>query len=103
MIAAVMLLVAFPAGFFLRSYVGANVVYLAAYSWAYSFQGVYLLRYWVGGDYSAYPKKADVLPISYGLVTLGIMLVGFALVRAGHLVAQRRRRHSTTAQPVTVG
>ena len=92
MIAIVTLLVAFPAGYLIRSHLAASVVYLAAYSWAFSFQGIYLLRNWVGGDYSAFPKDPDGPPIPYGLVSLAIMLVGFALVLAGHKVAVRRGR-----------
>lgn len=99
MIAIVTLLVAFPAGYLIRSHIAAALVYLAAYSWAYSFQGVYLLRNWVGGDFSAFDKEPDSVPISYGLVTLTIMLVGFGLVLAGHKVAVRRGRPPRTVCP----
>ncbi len=98
MVAIVTLLVAFPAGYLLRSHLAANVTYLAAYSWAYSFQGVYLLRSWVGGDTSAFPKGPTGSPVGYGVVTLGMMLVGFGLVLAGHRLAARRRRHAVAAQ-----
>jgi hypothetical protein len=92
MIAIVTLLVALPAGYLIRSHLVASVVYLAAYSWAFSFQGIYLQRSWVGGDFSAFPKDPDAVPISYGLVSLGILLVGFILVLAGHKLAVRRGR-----------
>lgn len=97
MIAIVTLLVAFPAGYLIRSHVAASVTYLAAYSWAYSFQGVYLLRNWVGGDRTAFPKDPAAMPLGYGLVTLAIMLVGFSLVFGGHQLAVRRGRVAVAA------
>jgi hypothetical protein len=90
MIAVIVLLVAFPAGFFLRSHLAANITYAIAYLWALTFQGLYLTRSWVGGDTSAFPKNPDTLPISYGLVTAAIFGVGFGLVALGHWVAARR-------------
>ena len=92
MIAIVTLLVAFPAGYLVRSLLAANVTYLAAYSWAFTFQGLYLLRAWVGGDHSAFPRDPEALPLAYGLVSLGVLAVGLALVLGGHRLARRRGR-----------
>lgn len=91
MIALVTLLVAFPVGFALRSHLAANVTYAIAYLWAFTFQGLYLTRAWVGGDSSAFPKDADTLPIEYGVVAAGIFAVGFGLVALGHRLGSRRR------------
>lgn len=92
MIAIVTILLAFPLGFLLRSHLAANTTYAIAYLWAFVFQGVYLTRMWVGGDDSAFPKDADTIPVSYGLVCAAIFGVGFGLVAAGHRV--RARRHA---------
>jgi hypothetical protein len=91
MIAVVTILVAFPCGYFLRTHLAANVAYAVAYLWAFVFQGLYLTRGWVGGDDSAFPKDPDTLPLSYGLVSLGIFGVGLGLVALGRRVGARRR------------
>ncbi len=91
MIAIVTILLAFPLGFFFRSHLNANVAYAVAYLWAFTFQGLYLTRQWVGGDASAFPKDPDNFPLSYGLVAAGIFAVGFGLVALGRKVGSRRR------------
>ena len=90
MIAVVTVLLAFPLGYFLRSHLAANVAYAIAYLWAFTFQGLYLTRSWVGGDDSAFAKDPDALPIEYGLVAAGIFAVGFGLVALGHRLGARR-------------
>ena len=90
MIAVITVLVALPAGYLLRSHLAANVAYAIAYLWAFTFQGLYLTRMWVGGDNSAFAKDADSLPIDYGLVAAGIFAVGFGLVALGHRLGARR-------------
>jgi hypothetical protein len=89
-IAIVTVLLAFPFGYLLRSHLAANVAYAIAYLWAFTYQGLYLIRMWVGGDNSAFEKNPDTMPISYGLVAAGIFAVGFGLVAAGNRVGQRR-------------
>jgi len=90
MIAIVTVLLAFPLGYLLRSHLAANVAYAIAYLWAFTFQGLYLTRMWVGGDNSAFAQDPDALPISYGIVTAGIFAVGFGLVALGHRMRTRR-------------
>ena len=90
MIAAVMVLVALPAGYLLRSHLAANVTYATAYLWAFSFQNLYLSRMWVGGDTSAFPKDADTLPLEYGAVATVVLAVGFGLVALGRRLGARR-------------
>jgi hypothetical protein len=98
MIAIVTVLLAFPLGFFLRSHLAANTAYAIAYLWAFTFQGIYLMRSWVGGDHSAFPKDPDTIPVGYGLVAAAVFIVGFGLVAVGHRVgAGRRSRHSVAA------
>jgi len=87
---AIAALLAFPLGYLIRSHLAANVAFAIAYLWAFTYQGLYLTRAWVGGDHSAFPKEPDVFPVSYGLVTAGIFAVGFGLVALGHRVAARR-------------
>jgi hypothetical protein len=91
MIAIVSLLFAFPAGVFIRSRLAANVTYAIAYLWAFTFQGVYLTREWVGGDASAFPEDPGTLPVAYGLVAAAIFGIGFGLVALGHHLGARRR------------
>ena len=95
MIAVVTVLLAFPLGYLLRSHLAANVAYAIAYLWAFTFQGLYLARMWVGGDNSAFDKDPNALPISYGIVTAGIFAVGFGLVALGHRVGSRRAVRAT--------
>lgn len=99
MIAIVTLLVAFPAGFWVRGRLAAFVVYLGAYAWAFTFQGVYLMRSWVGGDHSAFAADPDRLPVGYAVVSLGIYAVGLGLVALGHLVRTRLRARRSAAAP----
>jgi hypothetical protein len=100
MIAIVTVLLAFPLGYFMRPRVAANVAYIAAYSYAFTFQGIYLTRSWVGGDDSAFPKNPDDMPIGYLAVSLAIYAVGFGLVRLGEYVRVRRTRSASVAAPV---
>ena len=79
MIAIVTVLFAFPLGFFVRSRLAANVGYIAVYMYAFTFQGIYLMRSWVGGDDSAFPSNPDDLPLQYLAVSLGIFLRFFLL------------------------
>lgn len=90
MIAAVMVLVALPAGYVLRSHLAANVTFAIAYLWAFSFQNLYLTRMWVGGDDSAFPKDGDTMPLEYGSMTLIVLVLGFGLVALGHRLRARR-------------
>jgi hypothetical protein len=94
MIAVVTVLLAFPLGFFLHSHLNANVAYAIAYLWAFTYQGVVLIREWVGGDTSAFPKDPDTIPISYGIVAAAIFAVGFGLVAFGHRLGSKRRTRS---------
>lgn len=99
MIAIVTVLVALPAGFLLRDRLSAVVAYLGVYSWAYTFQCVYLLRFWVGGDNHAFPKDPQGWPAGYGVVTAAILLVGLALVFLGHRLGAGRRARRTVTEP----
>ena len=103
MIAIVTVLLAFPLGYALRSHLAANVAYAIAYLWAFTFQGLYLTRMWVGGDDSALPKDPDTLPIAYGVMSAAIFGDGFALVAVGHRVGARRsaRKSVTASQAVS--
>lgn len=89
MIAAVVVLLAFPLGYFLRSWQSANFVYAVAYLWAFVFQGVYLVLATMDGARDAFDPKA--FPWSYGLVTAAIFGAGFAIVALGHRVGSGRR------------
>jgi hypothetical protein len=90
MIAVVTILAAFPLGFFLRNRLAANTAYAIAYLWAFVYQTLYLvLDSFGGGEEPAF--EAQEFPLSYGLVTLAIFLVGFGLVQLGHRAGRGRR------------
>lgn len=94
MIAIVTVLLAFPLGYALRRHLAANVAYAIVYLWAFTFQGLYLTRMWVGGDVATFPKDPDTLPISYGVVAAAIFAGGFGLVALGHRFRGRRATHA---------
>jgi hypothetical protein len=90
MIAIVTVLLAFPLGYRLRSRLAAGTIYSVAYLWAFTYQTLYLMLDSMAPDAHNTAFEASAFPLSYGLVTLGIFGVGFALVEAGHRVAGRR-------------
>ncbi len=95
MIAVLTVLSAFPLGYLVRSRLAANTTYAVAYLWAFVFQTLYLTLDSLGeGTDPAF--TTEHFPLSYGLVALAVLGVGFGLVAAGHLVRDRRdvrRRH----------
>jgi hypothetical protein len=95
-IAVVTVLMAFPLGWFLRSEAAAHTAYALAYLWAFTFQTLYLLLYSLG-DVSDPAFEAGGFPLSYGVMTLLVLLVGLGLVRAGHALRARRLRSTTSA------
>jgi hypothetical protein len=98
MIAVITILGAFPLGYLVRSRLAANTTYAVAYLWAFTFQSVYLMLDLLdGGKDPAF--EPGTFPVSYGVVALGIFLVGFGLVQLGHWARGRRqesRRSSLT-------
>lgn len=97
MIAIVTVLLAFVLGFTMTSWFAANVVYALAYLWAFTFQTLYLLLdSMADGDAAAF--KAGEFPLGYGLATLAVLGVGFALVAVGHRIATRRREPTKTGR-----
>jgi hypothetical protein len=93
MIAVVTILAAFPLGYFMKSWFAANTTYAIAYLWALTFQAVYLLPMFLE-DIEPAGSSGDPgvtgFPLDYGLTTLAVFLAGFALVRAGRWVRERR-------------
>lgn len=95
----VMIVIAFPLGFFVRSRTAAYVAYIAVQGFVFTFQSVQLITEWVGGDTSAfgpYPKADNSEVWSYGVVNLVIFAAGLGLVALGCYLANRRRDKSTT-------
>ncbi|WP_432790551.1 hypothetical protein QYM46_01765 [Brevibacterium sp. K11IcPPYGO002] len=89
MIAIVTALGAFWLGYLLRSRLAAHLSYAVAYLWAFVFQTLYLLL--ASFDDVNDPVFAPgSFPLEYGLVTLGILVIGLALVEAGHRLRHRR-------------
>ncbi|WP_328988520.1 hypothetical protein OG394_20080 [Kribbella sp. NBC_01245] len=94
MIAIVTVLLAFPLGFFLHNRTSAYVVYVAIFGYSFTFQTLYLLRAWVGGDHSAFSADPEKLPLDYLAVTGAIYAVGFLLITLGHRLGAKRRNRS---------
>lgn len=103
MVAIITVVGAFWLGYLLRSRLAAHLSYAVAYLWAFVFQTLYLLLASFGevNDPAFDPGS---FPLEYGLVTLGILIIGFALVEAGHrLRARLRHRRSIRAEGTTGG
>ncbi len=101
MIAVVTLLSAFPLGFFLTSRIAARTTYAIAYLWAFVFQGIYLMLDSLdGGTNPAF--ETSEFPLSYGMVSLAILLVGLGLVQLGHRAGRGRRECQPTGRRASV-
>lgn len=90
----VMILTAFPIGYFVRHRLTAFVAYIAVHSFVFTFQTATLLIEWAGGDdaaFGAFPKASTTDVWSYAVVNLVIYLVGLGLVFLGGRLAVRRR------------
>lgn len=96
MIGVVVILLAFPLGYLVRSRLTANTTYAIAYLWAFVFQTLYLQL-----DPATFPEGE--FPLGYGLVTAAVFAVGFALVAAGFEVRRRRSPRVPVAEPGGVG
>ena len=95
----VMIVIAFPLGFFIKSRTAAYLAYIAVHGFVFTFQSVALITQWAGGDKSAfgpYPKADKGEVWSYGLVNLLIFAAGLGLVALGYYLANRRRNKTTT-------
>lgn len=90
MVAIVTILLAFPLGYFLKSALAARTTYAVAYLWAFTFQTLYLMLDTLSGKAENPAFEVGEFPVGYGLVTLGIFAVGFALMEAGLRVSARR-------------
>ena len=90
MVAAITLLLALPLGYALRTRLAANTAYAVAYLWAFTFQTLYLMLDSLQPNAANPAFEASDFPISYGLVTLTIFGIGFALVEGGHRLGRRR-------------
>lgn len=97
-----MILTAFPLGFFVPNRTVAYVAYLAAAQFVFTFQTAGLLLDWGGGDASAFGgpfPDHDLGPYyGYGAVNLIIVGVGVSLVALGARVARRRRRRGNSVE-----
>jgi hypothetical protein len=100
MIAVVTVLSAFPLGYFLRNRLAAHTAYAIAYLWAFVFQTLYLLLDAINESKNPAFEPSE-FPLSYGLVTLAIFLVGFGLVNLGHWVRARRQTSSRSSRTGT--
>ena len=104
MIAIATLLVAFPAGFFVRNRLAAFVTYIAVFAYCFTFQGMYLLPMFTHeAGPNDWPKNDNKWPISYFVMTASIYVVGFGLVALGHHVGRKRRlrRAAAAEEPVS--
>ncbi len=99
MIAVVTLLLALPLGLLCRTRVAANTTYAVAYLWAFVFQTLYLLLDSLSGRSEMPAFEPGDFPLSYGVMTLLVLGVGFALVEGGHRWGERRRASQGVSTP----
>lgn len=93
----VLIVSAFPLGFFVRRRTAAFIAYIAIHSFVFTFQSVELIIEWAGGSSDAfgpYPDADSGQVWAYGAVNLVIFAVGLGLVALGHHLADRRRHRS---------
>ena len=60
-----------------------------------------LIREWVGGDYSAFPKNPGAGTWNYAVVNLIIYAAGFGLVALGRKLGAKRRNRTAERNPET--
>ena len=103
MIAVAVFLLAPPLGWFCHQRTTANLAYVAAFGYCFTFQSTYLTTAWVRGNPDAgFP--ADGSPsLSYLAVTLAVYAAGFGLVELGHVLRRRRdqRHHADRPLPAS--
>lgn len=90
----VMIVAAFPLGYFIRNELVAFVAYIALHSFVFTFQSTDLVIEWAGGSQTAFgpfPKASHGEALSYGGVNLLIYAIGLGLVYFGHRIGSRRR------------
>jgi hypothetical protein len=95
----VMIVAAFPIGFFIKSRTVAYITFIAVHGFAFTFQSADLIIEWAGGSKAAfgpYPNAGKSQIWSYGVVNLVIFAAGLGLVALGHYVATRRRTKAAT-------
>jgi hypothetical protein len=97
-----MILTAFPLGFFVRNRIVAHIAYLAAAQLVFTFQTAGLLLDWGGGDTSAFggpfPDHDLGSYYGYGAVNSAIVGIGVGLVALGARVAGTRRRRGNSVE-----
>jgi hypothetical protein len=98
-IAIATLLLALPLGLWCRSRLVAHTAYALAYLWCFVYQTLYLLLDSLDPDATAPAFTAGEFPLSYGVVTLLVLAVGFCLVEGGHRWGARRRSGRVAAVP----
>ncbi len=89
----VMIVAAFPIGFFIRNRTPAYITFIAVHGFVFTFQTLMLTIEWIGGSKAAfgpYPKADKAQVWSYAAVNLVIFVVGLGLVLLGQRVAARR-------------
>jgi hypothetical protein len=100
------LLVAFPLGFFLASRTTAIIAYVAAFCPLFTFQTLSLITEWAEGSTAAFggpfPNSDYPDVIGYGAVNLVLYLVGFGLIMLGHRLGAKRRARRAVGQAVNL-
>jgi len=94
MLLIVVVLCAFPIGYFVKQRQWAFMTFIAVQSFVFTFQSTELLREWVGHDYSAFPRNPKSIIWSYGTVNLVIWIAGFGLVYLGSRLATKRAKRN---------
>jgi hypothetical protein len=89
----ILVLAAFPIGWFVRDRRTAYLVYIAAQSFLFTFQTGMLVLEWVGGSTQAfgpYPKASHGETLSYGVVNLVFFAAGLGVLALALWLRARR-------------
>lgn len=93
--ALILILTAFPIGFFIRSRPTAYITYITAELFLFTFQSMSIVLDWAGGETDAlggpFPDYEMGQFLGYGLINLVIFAIGLGLVTLGARVRSRRR------------
>ena len=92
LILGLVLAIAFGVAF--RERIGAFLAYISASLFLFTWASVVVVTEWVGGStdaLGAFPQTDTSKVIAFGLVNLVVLLIGLAIVEAGHRLGIRLR------------
>jgi hypothetical protein len=98
----VMILFAFPIGYFVANRTAGFIAFIALHGFVFTFQSTDLVLEWVDGSktvFGPYPKASGQHILGYGIVNLAIFAASLGLLALGQRLAARRRTSAVDLQP----